>query len=56
MNDTERCAHDLAIAYIQEYPPVLDKEAVKYPEDRMNAFVAYYEDVYETLKIKINKK
>lgn len=56
MNDTEKCAHDLAIAYIQNNPPVVDDDARENEETRMFDYVAKYEEVYSFFKNKINSK
>ena len=54
MNDTEKCAHDLAVAYmnfvdISEYGKL-------HSEDSYMSFVADYESAYEYFKNHISDK
>lgn len=56
MTDTERCAHDLAVAYITAHPPILDPADKKYDEMNLLDFAAHYEELFQYFKSKICDK
>ena len=57
MTDTEKCAHDLAVAFVQN----LHRNVEKLPDEptlefRWQDFIADYEDAYSYFKFRLNRK